>query len=214
VRAVAQREKMAVAVNGDLFMNKDVEYIAGRRVPYYIGNWASVCGWAMSDGKLWSERDVEPSLVVHKDGKVTIEFFRAPPRDAWQIVSGSAQIVTFGRNTGAYDDPAPRTAVGVDAEGKKLVLLVVDGRRPEYSAGMSTADEANEMIRLGCRDALNLDGGGSTTMVMRNARGDAWNVINRPSDGHDLFIPLSLERAVASVLGVRIDKSVTSQPHP
>lgn len=205
VSEVARREGLAVAVNGDFFMSKNIQWIAGRKVPYFIGNEARVCGFAMSDGTLWSARDAEPSLVVHKDGTVTIGSFRTPPRDAWQIVSGSTQIVTFGRNTGGHDPVAPRTAVGIDADGKKMVLLVVDGRRPEYSAGMSTADEADEMIRLGCHQALNLDGGGSSTMVLRDPAGASWNVINRPSDGHDLFLPLSIERAVANTFGVRVD---------
>jgi exopolysaccharide biosynthesis protein len=198
-----------LVVNGDFFMPHGTKRLLGRQIPYFVGNSARVCGWAMTDGNLWSERDVEPSLVVHKDGKVTIGSFRVPPRDAWQIVSGSMQIVSFGRNTAAHDDPAPHTAVGIDADNKKLVLMVVDGRRPDYSVGLSTADEADEMIRLGCRDALNLDGGGSSTLAMRNPVTNAMELLNRPSDGHDLPIEMSIERPVANTFGVRIDNPAT-----
>ena len=71
------------------------------------------------------------------------------------------------------------------------------------------------MIRLGCTSALNLDGGGSSTMVRKFGPKD-WRVVNTPSDGSQLeFIPLSIERPVANVLGIRIlqaDEGVSTQP--
>jgi len=69
----------------------------------------------------------------------------------------------------------PRTAVGITADGR-LLWVAVDGRQAPYSDGMSLAELADLMERLGARDAINLDGGGSTTMVVRGA------VVNRPSD--------------------------------
>ena len=62
---------------------------------------------------------------------------------------------------------------------------------------MSYAELAQEMIRLGCRQALNLDGGGSSMMAIRNADTGKMRILNKPSDGH--------ERAVANVLGVSVD---------
>ena len=207
--AVAAREQLACAVNGDFFMTRTPHRLFGRKLPCLVGDESRVCGWAMSDGHLWSDRAAEPSLVMHKDGTLSIDDFRVPPRDAWQIISGSMRIVSFGKNTGQHDAPAPRTAAGIDATRKTLILLSVDGRRPEYSVGLSTADLADEMLRLGCRDALNLDGGGSTTMVLRDPATGRERVVNYPSDGHDLLIPLSIERPVASTLGVRIDLPAT-----
>jgi Phosphodiester glycosidase len=69
----------------------------------------------------------------------------------------------------------PRTLAGVRADGT-LLLVTVDGRRPGWSAGMTLREAARLMRSLGARDALNLDGGGSTTMVVRG------EVVNRPSD--------------------------------
>jgi hypothetical protein len=69
----------------------------------------------------------------------------------------------------------PRTAIGITAEGR-LLWVTVDGRQAPYSDGMSLEELADLMARLGARDAINLDGGGSTTMVIRGA------VVNRPSD--------------------------------
>lgn len=71
--------------------------------------------------------------------------------------------------------PNPRTLAGVTATGE-LLLVTVDGRRPGWSAGVSLRDAARVMLALGARDALNLDGGGSTTMVVGG------RVVNRPSD--------------------------------
>jgi hypothetical protein len=69
----------------------------------------------------------------------------------------------------------PRTLAGVRADGK-LVLVTVDGRRPGWSTGMTLFEAARLMRSLGARDALNLDGGGSSTMTVRG------EVVNRPSD--------------------------------
>jgi hypothetical protein len=69
----------------------------------------------------------------------------------------------------------PRTLAGVTDDGR-LLLVTVDGRRPGWSAGMTLSEAARLMRSLGAVDALNLDGGGSTTMVVRG------EVVNRPSD--------------------------------
>lgn len=69
----------------------------------------------------------------------------------------------------------PRTLAGVRSDGT-LLLVTVDGRRPGWSAGMTLPEAARLMRSLGARDALNLDGGGSSTMTVRG------EVVNRPSD--------------------------------
>jgi exopolysaccharide biosynthesis protein len=204
---IAERDHLDVAVNGDFFHSKDVLVTPIRKVPYYVGNWAWVCGPAMSDGKLWSTRPAPASLLVDDQGRVTIGRLGGPPPvNIRQIVSGMSLVVERGQNTGAVDPPAPHTVAGIDKEGKTLTLLVVDGRRPEYSAGMTLRELGEEMLRLGCWSAIQLDGGGSTTLVMYDPDNDRYNVINRPSDGHDLPLPISVERAVANVLGVKVDK--------
>jgi hypothetical protein len=67
------------------------------------------------------------------------------------------------------------------------------------------------MIRQGCTEALNLDGGGSSTLVMRDETDGQAKVKNRPSDGHDVRIPLSIERPIACVLGIRIDRPASAE---
>ncbi len=80
----------------------------------------------------------------------------------------------------------PRTAVGVRADGR-ILLVTVDGRQPELSVGMTIAELASLLIELGAVEAVNMDGGGSTAMVVRG------EVVNSPSD-------LTGERAVGDAL--------------
>jgi hypothetical protein len=213
--AVAARDDLEVAVNGDFFATKDAREFAGRKLPYVSGNWARVMGHAASDGVHWSkpEKGFRPALVVSPGNKITIAARAAElPKDAQQIVGGSQVIVANGKPFGPDADAAPRTAAGVDKAGKRLVLLVVDGRRTDYSAGLSIRKVAEEMVRLGCWSAINLDGGGSSTLVTRNPKTGRHEVRNRPSDGHDLPVSLSVERPVANALGVRVAKQAGAPP--
>ncbi len=77
---------------------------------------------------------------------------------------------------------APRTAVGVTAEGEVL-FYTVDGRQSGYSAGLTYKELALRMAELGCVDAFNLDGGGSTVMSVRMPGELSAKVVNKPSDG-------------------------------
>ena len=69
----------------------------------------------------------------------------------------------------------PRTLIGVDSDGT-IWMAAIDGRQPDHSIGMTFADLARLAERLKLRDALNLDGGGSTTMVVKG------KIVNKPSD--------------------------------
>jgi len=207
VRAIARRDDLAAAVNGDFFATRGTREILGRKVAYFDGNPARVIGHAMSDGKPWSTamNNNWAAMVVH--GQRTITFHHAPrnlPADVTQVIGGSSLLLINGRKPASPKDLAPRTAAGGDKAGTRLILLVVDGRRPDYSAGLSLDQLADEMLRLGCHNAINLDGGGSSTMITRDPATKEPQLASRPSDGHDFIIPLSVERPVANVLGVRI----------
>jgi exopolysaccharide biosynthesis protein len=216
VSKIAQRDGLSIAVNGNLFQGKDFKSILGRKLYYFEGNWARVSGWAMSDGVPYSLGPVAhgfPSLVIDDLGQIRIGVFDQMPSDAKQIVSGTWQIVLDGKITmGPHEAPtpmtvaAPHTVVGIDRTGKKLILFVVDGRRDDYSVGMEMYQLGQQLRAHRCWNALVLDGGGSTTLVMRGQDGNC-NVINRPSDGHDLPVSMSMERSVANALGIVIDPS-------
>jgi exopolysaccharide biosynthesis protein len=106
---------------------------------------------------------------------------------ASEVAHGTAAFVTARH---------PRTAVGIARRGTRLVLVTVDGRQAPYSDGMSLAELARLMLALGTPQALNLDGGGSTTLVYADPdSGGALRVANRPSDAGG-------ERAVGNALAL------------
>lgn len=86
-----------------------------------------------------------------------------------------------------------RTAIGVSADGKTLIVAVVEGKSG-MSIGMNLPELADYMKELGCANAVNFDGGGSSTMVARAAGTTGLSVFNYTSDGH--------ERPVSGSLGV------------
>lgn len=82
----------------------------------------------------------------------------------------------------------PRSAIALSADSSRLMLAVVDGRRP-WSVGMTLSELAEALIALGASEAMNLDGGGSSTLWIRGT------VVNYPSDA-------SGERTVGNALFV------------
>jgi hypothetical protein len=112
----------------------------------------------------------------------------SPPKDWARVldaVSGAGLLVLDGRemtdwrdeelSAGFETDRHPRTLIGMDDQNA-IWLITVDGRQPALSLGMSFAELKALARRVGLRYALNLDGGGSTTMVVRG------HVVNHPSD--------------------------------
>ena len=75
----------------------------------------------------------------------------------------------------------PRTAIGVDRTGKTAWLVVVDGRQRGFSEGVNLHELGLQMKQLGCWDAMNMDGGGSSVMGLLNEEGKM-EVFNSPSD--------------------------------
>lgn len=104
-----------------------------------------------------------------------------------EALGGNAILVKDGKvfetpKTGA--DREPRTAVGIKADGK-IFFAAVDGRQEPYSAGISMEELAELMISMGAVQALNLDGGGSSTYISRTAGTDTLELKNKPSDGQE-----------------------------
>ncbi len=142
-------------------------------------------------------------LDVGRQVEISYEFesIRGTPPQVWatapQIVGGAGLLVREGVLVPDWDDERfgvatfttdrhPRTMIGVDGHAG-VWLVTVDGRQRDHSLGMTFVELQRLARRIGLRDALNLDGGGSTTMVVRN------EVVNSPSD-------LTGARAVSDVL--------------
>jgi exopolysaccharide biosynthesis protein len=84
----------------------------------------------------------------------------------------------------------PRTAVGVDSTGRWLYIVVVDGRQDGFSVGMTPRELSDLMLRLGAHRAANLDGGGSSIMLVMTDGG--LQTVNRPSGGKPRPVPVLL----------------------
>jgi exopolysaccharide biosynthesis protein len=112
-------------------------------------------------------------------------------------------LVVNGQIADGLDDQEldPRTAVGINRNGRYLILVVVDGRQPFYSDGATFQQLAQLLIDFGARYAMNLDGGGSSTMVVQGEDGQPL-ILNSPIDN---YIP-GRERPVANHLGIFLKK--------
>ena len=103
-------------------------------------------------------------------------------------IGGGERIVADGANSvasiGTYvtsKGRQPRTALGISQDGTRLIMMVVDGRT--HSIGATHDELANLMLEYGAYDAMNLDGGGSSTMVVKEPSDAAPEVVNTVSDG-------------------------------
>lgn len=201
---IAEREHFDVAINGDFFLAENTVDIEGKKTGYVRGKLSEPRGPAMTDGKLWhAATEVRSCLEITISN--TARIFVCNPSDpvdpaARQIIGGRPIIVQDGQPvtyTNKFSTTRhPRTAVGVDKSGHRLLLLEVDGRQPNLSVGMSLKELSAEMLRLGAYTALNLDGGGSSTMVWRDPATHKLKILNSPSD--------TRERSVAEILGATI----------
>jgi len=100
-------------------------------------------------------------------------------------VTGSGLIlVSRGAEVKEFSDESrePRTAIGYTADNY-LFLLVADGRNPGIAEGLTHNDMAGIFASLGCMGAVNVDGGGSAQMLVRDAETGAYGICNKPSDG-------------------------------
>ena len=186
---------LQLAVNGDGF---DPWWVFG---PFYYphrGDPVTPRGFAMSNGVAYSgiSNEEAPMLVLGAGRQVEI---RWTVGDAKQVVTGSTLLVDGGAVVDSIQDNKlhPRTAVGINQAGTRLIIVVVDGRQPGYSEGVTLPELAAIMVEQGAHRATDLDGGGSSTLVMADENGKAV-LLNSPVHQS---IP-GLERPVANHLGI------------
>lgn len=135
-----------------------------------------------------------------KVGRKATFKYKAKP-GATVAVSGDRALLINGVQTVINDRLMhPRTALGVDVDGRKLLLLVIDGRSA-YSRGYTMVELATMMRALGAESAINFDGGGSSAMYSRKVTGEM-GVINEPSTDNDEPGVPGVERKVANGVGV------------
>jgi hypothetical protein len=183
-----------VAINGDGFE----PWHARGFFDYYphSGDRVDVIGFAASEGTVYSqETDREPRLYFSPIHRAR---FNTPIGGEYNVISGNLMLVKNGKpQPNLESSPAPRTAVALDRSNRMLIMVVIDGRQPGYSEGATLPELAEIIIDHGGYTAMNLDGGGSSTLAMENAMGGA-KVLNSPINQR---IP-GRERPVGNHLGV------------
>lgn len=106
---------------------------------------------------------------------------------------------------------ASRTAVGITKTGK-VVFMVMDGRQEPHSCGGSMQEIAQVMLEAGCYNAVNLDGGGSTTYVAKPEGEDELTVVSKPSDGISRSVSTSLMIVSTAPDSTAFDHALVDSP--
>ena len=224
--SAAKRHDFDVTLNASFFAAPTSKEVLGRKIRYFVGNCTFPEGWHFSGGKLVSKpaKDgLRSTIIVHASGKISIgDDVRELPADTRYAVSGSATVLRAGVPivSAAVAARHPRSAVGLSADGSTLVMLAVDGRQATaaespygraHSRG-ATLQELGELMRgFGAADAINLDGGGSTAMVLKDPYTGVFSIANQPSDASTLKLPVAIERPVADVIGITINRGANAR---
>jgi phosphodiester glycosidase len=190
-----------IAVNGDGFS----PWWSRSPADYYphAGYPVTPLGFAASRGKVYSSgvetnTGVEPTLYISRRNALT---FNNRPNNVYSAISGGRMLLLKGEAVSDLDNQArePQTAIGINRNGRFLYIVVVDGRQPLYSNGITFAKLAELLIKQGAYVAMSLDGGGSSTMVIEGKNGELV-ILNSPIDN---YIP-GRERPVGNHLGIYI----------
>ena len=156
-------------------------------------------GRVISNGSRLAHDTVIPGMVLVGRGDSAALLRKQLPKGTrvkvqWSL-QGRPQMAISGNHFLVHDgiiravddrEMHPRTAIGVDSDTGEVLILVVDGRSSR-SRGYTMVELANLMIDLGADEAINLDGGGSSTMVGKNRKG-ATAILNTPSDGFQRWV--------------------------
>lgn len=119
------------------------------------------------------------------------------------LVNNGEVDLKINENSSRARARAPRTAVGINEDGSNVYFIAVDGRQNGYSDGMTLKEFAEYIESKGIYKAINLDGGGSTTITAREPGDKMPSVINSPSDGY--------QRPVSSTLHA-VNTAETGEP--
>jgi len=193
---------LQIAINGDGF----TPWWSRGPADYYPHEGEPVVplGFSASNGDIYTEGvedsvGVEPTIYISRQHYPS---FNRKPNKVYTAISGNLMIVEKGEFSNGLDDTErdPRTAIGINRNGRYLYLVVVDGRQPFYSDGATFLELAKILVEQGAFFAMSLDGGGSSTMVIQGENGESV-ILNSPIDN---YIP-GRERPVANHFGVYIN---------
>ncbi|MER2108677.1 MAG: S-layer homology domain-containing protein [Solibacillus sp.] len=116
------------------------------------------------------------------------------------LVMDGKKNITMSESSSRASETAPRTAIGISKDKKTVHLITVDGRISS-SAGMNLTQFANYLVSLGIDRAINLDGGGSTTMGIRQYGSNTVVLANKPSGGSQRRVSAIIEAVSTGMTG-------------
>lgn len=191
---------LQLAINGDYF-DPWYDYSIFYYYPH-VGDGVSTSGLSASQGIITTEGSLPShsykTLYISHDNQAS---FGEPVGEIYNAISGNLALVNNGRaidygGDDYFQTHQPRTAVGLTQDAQTLIIVVVDGRREKYSEGATFAELSQLLLDAGAYHAINLDGGGSSTLVIDD-NGEP-KVISSPIHG---AVP-DRERPIANQLGI------------
>ena len=198
---VAYANALYTNPESDRYISDYYKVVAGVNASFYNMTTGQPSGVTYLDGvQIGESSSYNQFFAILKDGTAIVDYTKNLANYAdniWQACAGSQMLVWEGKDvtanaSGSYNtDRHSRTCVGVTADGK-VVVMSLDGRQEPFSCGGSMHELAQIMLEQGCVAAINLDGGGSTTFVARQAGEDEVQIVNRPSDGSERSISSGL----------------------
>ncbi len=186
---------MLVAINADGFRPWPAPF--DQETP------ADLSGLAVASDVVVSPDTEEPSFAVYDDGTIDVVADVGDVEPVDVAVSGFGIVLKDGAALVGNDSIHPRTGIGVSADKRYAFFLVIDGRRRE-SEGATTEEVGRWLLHFGAHDGLNMDGGGSSTMVQYDRDAESARLLNNPVGNGakypDPYVPT--ERANGNNLGV------------
>lgn len=172
--------KVLAAVNADFYrMNTEAGDPVGTPAGPVVIN-----GTVVKDYSGWWQS--KTYFAIKKDGKPEIGPVSSLTQQVYEnmenLIGGGDWLVNNGVKTAIVHGIHPRTCVGYTRDDV-VYFVLVDGRRAGYAVGLDLVDMSNIMFSLGASHACNLDGGGSSTMVLKEESG-SFKVVNRHSDAY------------------------------
>ncbi|MBO4631448.1 MAG: phosphodiester glycosidase family protein, partial [Lentisphaeria bacterium] len=142
------------------------------KIPY-THSYGAKMGLVISDGDKIEEANGRPVFLITKDGNFQTRKV-AKGEDVSNIrlaLAGFSMILENGQVKDGKKNLGPRTAYGLSENRHYMIIMTVDGRMPGYSEGVNIRELGEWIRKYGASVALNMDGGGSTTLVVSDGKG-------------------------------------------
>jgi exopolysaccharide biosynthesis protein len=183
--------------NLDIVINGEAGETPGKEAP--LGQWT---GNYIVNGEvvMMEDNDRRPFMYFNREQKGYYScgscVVKSPEPEMYNAIWGRFDLIRDGKEAidkrdFTKNNPYPRTVMGIDASGFRIFLMVVEGRRPGISMGLTMKQCADILLAAGAYHALACDLGGSSLMYSKKS-----GLVNRPADGG--------ERAVYTHFGLRL----------